>query len=159
MFTSDDKCSVDIEDHRFHYLVQSGIVYLVLADRGYPQKLAFVYLNEISQAFQSELQNTYGTAGGVDYLSRIETIDNQYAFLKFEKVINKKRKDFRDTNAKENIEKLNQELIEVGKIMTESFEMLVNRDKNLTQLSDKASDLRQSSRDVSNLLIIRSNYI
>ena len=29
--------------------------------------------------------------------------------------------------------------------MTESFELLLNRDKNLTQLADKASDLRHSS--------------
>jgi len=51
--------------------------------------------------------------------------------MKFEKQINRKRKDFRDTNAKENVDKLNQELLGVSQIMTESFEMLLNRDKNL----------------------------
>jgi hypothetical protein len=30
-----------------------------------------------------ELRNTYGTSGGIDYQSKIETIDNSYAFLKF----------------------------------------------------------------------------
>ena len=34
-------------------------------------------------------------------------------------------------NAQENIQKLNQELMDVNKIMTESFDMLLNRDKNL----------------------------
>jgi len=62
-----------------------------------------------------ELKNTYGTSG-VDYFSKIETIENSYSFLKFgmsskimvvEKVISKKRKDFRDTNATENLNKLN----------------------------------------------------
>ena len=43
---------------------------------------------------------------------------------------------------------MNQELLGVSKIMTESFEMLLNRDKNLTQLSTKAGDLRKSSRDL-----------
>ena len=61
-------------------------------------------------------------------------------------MINRKKKEFRDVNAKENIEKLNQELMDVGKIMTESFDMLLNRDKNLTQLTDKASNLRDGSR-------------
>lgn len=66
--------------------------------------------------------------------------------LATEKVINRKKKEFRDVNAKENIEKLNQELLDVGKIMTESFDMLLNRDRNLHQLSDKASNLRDGSR-------------
>ena len=48
-----------------------------------------------------------------------------------EKAINKKKRDFKDVNAAENISKLNKELMDVNKIMTESFEMLLNRDKNL----------------------------
>ena len=48
-----------------------------------------------------------------------------------ERVILKKKKEFKDMNKQENIDKLNQELIDVNKIMTESFEMLLNRDNNL----------------------------
>lgn len=51
--------------------------------------------------------------------------------LILERVVLKKRKEFKDMNAEENIERLNQELIDVNKIMTESFEMLLNRDNNL----------------------------
>ena len=100
------------------YLVKQGIVYLTLADTRYPQKLAFMFLSEISDSFKAELQNTYGSGSGVDHLSRIETIDSQYAFIKFgksfykltvmsEKQINMKLKEFRDVNAKQNIDKLN----------------------------------------------------
>ena len=64
---------------------KAGIVYLTMAESKYPQKLAFVFLSEVCQLFQLELQNTYGTASGVDYLSKIENIDSQYAFLKFGK--------------------------------------------------------------------------
>ena len=49
-------------------------------------------------------------------------------------MILKKRKEFKDMNAEENIERLNQELIDVNKIMTESFEMLLNRDNNLNKI-------------------------
>ena len=38
--------------------------------------------------------------------------------------------------------------MDVSKIMNESFEMLLNRDKNLNKLSEKATDLRQSSRNL-----------
>ena len=33
-----------------------------------------------------ELKNTYGSSSGLDYQSKIETIDNSYAFLKFGKI-------------------------------------------------------------------------
>lgn len=95
-------------------------------------------------------------------MSKIETIDSQYAFLKFgkhelysvssiflEKAINRKKRDFKDVNAAENISKLNKELMDVNKIMTESFEMLLNRDKNLNQISQKSTQIRDGSRDVS----------
>ena len=52
-----------------------------------------------------------------------------------EKSINKKKRDFKDINAAENINKLNKELMDVNKIMTESFEMLLNRDRNLKEVS------------------------
>ena len=32
-----------------------------------------------------EIKNTYGTSPGVDYMSKLETVENQYAFLKFGK--------------------------------------------------------------------------
>ena len=68
-----------------------------------------------------------------------------------EKTINSKKKGFRDMNAQENIEKLNQELMDVNKIMTESFDMLLNRDNNLNKIVSDSANLRESSQDVSNL--------
>ena len=60
-------------------------------------------------------------------------------------MINKKRKDFRDANAKENIDKLNQELVDIKNIMSESFEMLLNRDKNLNKLTELGKNLSEDS--------------
>lgn len=61
---------------------------MTVAERQYTQKLVFVFLQEIAHAFQDELRNTYGSANNIDYLSKIETIENQYAFLKFGKSTN-----------------------------------------------------------------------
>ena len=55
--------------------------------------------------------------------------------LATERVILKKKKEFKDANAQENLDKLNQELVDVNKIMTESFDMLLNRDNNLNKIS------------------------
>jgi hypothetical protein len=66
-------------------MTHDGIVYLVIAERTYPQKLAFVFLKDLDDCFQEELKNSYGTTGGIDYLSKIETIESSYSFIKFGK--------------------------------------------------------------------------
>lgn len=65
-----------------------------------------------------------------------------------ERVILKKKKEFKDANAQENLDKLNQELVDVNKIMTESFDMLLNRDNNLNKISAQSQTLRDSSKDL-----------
>lgn len=77
--------------------------------------------------------------------------------MKFERIINKKRKEYRDASTKENIDKLNMELGEVKNIMSESFEMLLNRDKNLNKLTELgkslADDSKRMKKDAKNLKI------
>jgi sugar-specific transcriptional regulator TrmB len=65
-----------------------------------------------------------------------------------EKVIAKKKKEFRDANAKENIDKLNQELMDIKSIMHENFDMILNRDKNLSKISQMSSELKDNSKKV-----------
>jgi vesicle transport protein SEC22 len=60
--------------YMFHYLIENGIVFLTLTDKGYPKKLAFQYLEELS----SEFGRLYG--------SQVDTVSRPYAFIKFGKV-------------------------------------------------------------------------
>ena len=61
-------------------------------------------------------------------------------------MIAKKRKEFRDSSAKENIDKLNQELLDIKSIMHENFDMILNRDKNLNKISQMSADLKDNSK-------------
>ena len=107
-----------------------------------------MFLKDVAEAFQDEIRNSYGTSAGIVYLSKIESIENSYSFLKFEKTITRKRKEFRDSSAKENIDRLNQELIDIKNIMHENFDMILNRDKNLSKISQMSSDLKDNSKKV-----------
>ncbi len=49
------------------YMIRNGVAFLTLAENKYPQKLAFLYLQDIADSFMDELKNTYGTTGGIDY--------------------------------------------------------------------------------------------
>ena len=57
-------------------MTKDGIVYLTIADKQYTAKLAFIFLNEIAGLFMDYIKNTYGSSPNVDYLSKIETIEN-----------------------------------------------------------------------------------
>eukprot|EP00349_Pseudokeronopsis_sp_Brazil_P006241 CAMPEP_0202964766 /NCGR_PEP_ID=MMETSP1396-20130829/8867_1 /ASSEMBLY_ACC=CAM_ASM_000872 /TAXON_ID= /ORGANISM="Pseudokeronopsis sp., Strain Brazil" /LENGTH=88 /DNA_ID=CAMNT_0049687133 /DNA_START=181 /DNA_END=447 /DNA_ORIENTATION=+ len=88
-------------------MTQNGVAYLVLAEKKYPQKLAFLYLQDIAENFIEHVRNQHGGTAGFDYQSKIETIDNSYAFLKFEGTISRRKREYKDFNTNENIEKLN----------------------------------------------------
>jgi hypothetical protein len=56
-------------------MTKQGVVLMCLAERKYPQKLAFVFLQEVGELFETELQTTYGTGSNVDYRTKIESIE------------------------------------------------------------------------------------
>ena len=55
----------------FHYIIENNVCYLTLAERAYPKKLAFQYLEELN----NEFSRLYG--------SQIDTVARPYAFIKF----------------------------------------------------------------------------
>ena len=55
----------------FHYIIENNVCYLTLAEKAYPKKLAFQYLEEL----QKEFSRLYG--------SQIDTVARPYAFIKF----------------------------------------------------------------------------
>lgn len=65
------KMSLEAGPYMFHYAIVSGIIFLTLTDKGYPKKLAFQYLDELSNEF-SRL-----------YLGQIDQATKPYQFIKF----------------------------------------------------------------------------
>jgi len=51
-----------------------------------------------------------------------------------ERLINRLRKEYKDSSSQTNIEKLNKELMDVNNIMKENIELLLNRDGALQNL-------------------------
>lgn len=65
------RMSIESGAFTFHYLIDSDVVYLSLAEKAYPKKLAFQYLEEL----QSEFSRLYG--------AQTEAVTRPYAFIKF----------------------------------------------------------------------------
>mmetsp|Transcript_131879 Transcript_131879/g.328838 ORF Transcript_131879/g.328838 Transcript_131879/m.328838 type:complete len:226 (-) Transcript_131879:101-778(-) len=145
------RCSVEgAGDHVFHYMMDDGVCYMALFDKGYPKNLAFAFLEDIHRLFQEELKREYGTSS-VDYRSRIETIEKPYYFIRFDRQITKKKAEFRDPQSSKALGRLNENLTEVSSIMRQNIDEILKRGENLEDVGRKANDLKDSSKKFKNM--------
>jgi Regulated-SNARE-like domain len=67
-----ERLSAEAGLHTFHVLNSGGVSFLTLAEKSYPKKLAYQYLEELS----SEFTRLYGG-------QQVESVSRPYAFIKF----------------------------------------------------------------------------
>jgi len=135
-----------VGDFIFHYITKDGVCYLALFDKGYPKNMSFAFLEEIHKLFQEDLKREFGSSGAVDYRSHIETIEKPYYFIKFDRQITKKKAEYKDPSSSKALNRLNENLTEVSSIMRQNIDEILHRGDNLDTISDKARDLRDTSK-------------
>jgi len=118
----------------FHYIIEAGVCYLTLSDRGYPKKLAFQYLEELSREFYAQ------------HAASIETVARPYAFIKFDTVIQRTRKQYLDTRTQRNITRLSEDLVEVQSIMTRNIQDVLAQGERLDHMAQMSNTLTSESR-------------
>jgi vesicle transport protein SEC22 len=67
-----ERLSAEAGAHTFHVLNQAGVCFLTLAERSYPKKLAYQYLEELA----NEFNRLYGG-------NQVDNVSRPYAFIKF----------------------------------------------------------------------------
>lgn len=117
-----------------HYIISNSIIYLCICDKTYPRKLAFSYLSEVS----NEFFNSHGNAA-------LTSAARPYGFSSFDNFLSKTKKIYQDQRAQSNLDKLNNELADVKKVMTKNIEDLLYRGDSLDKMSDLSSSLRNDS--------------
>ena len=126
----------------FHYLIKDMICYLTLTESSYPKRLAFVYLEEISDGFLEELTRDHGN----DWRRTIDTASRPYQFIKFDQYIQRKQREFVDPSSRQNATKLNQDLADIQSIMQKNIEEVLNRGEKLENVSKISGDLVHQSK-------------
>ena len=125
------------------YFIADNVIYLVIAEKSYPRKLAFSYLDELSKEFQT----SYG--------AKVDGVRKPYAFVGFGKFLrisftgdargdhacppdtfmSKTTRLYQDTRTASaggsHMDKLNDELQDVTRIMTKNMEELLWRGDSL----------------------------
>lgn len=134
--TAEPQASIESGAYSVHYLIASDIVYVAVTDRTYPRKLAFTYLSDISTEFSTTYPAAQVLAAGL----------RPYAFMEFDTFIQRTKATYSDARASQNLDKLNDELRDVTKVMTKNIEDLLYRGDNLERMGELSSRLRDDSK-------------
>ncbi|KAF2137271.1 uncharacterized protein K452DRAFT_278703 [Aplosporella prunicola CBS 121167] len=133
---SEPQASIEGGQYTVHYLINDALVFLCICDRSYPRKLAFTYLQDLCQEFTTVYPSQ-------QYLA---ATCRPYAFVEFDTFIQRTKKTYQDSRATQNLDKLNDELRDVTKVMTKNIEDLLYRGDSLERMGDMSSRLREDSR-------------
>ncbi|KAL8739826.1 MAG: hypothetical protein Q9190_007411 [Brigantiaea leucoxantha] len=133
---SEPQATIEADKYTIHYLISDSICFLAICDRSYPRKLAFTYLSDLATEFTTTYQSS-------QYLS---PSCRPYAFVEFDTFIQKTKKTYQDSRASANLDKLNDELRDVTKVMTKNIEDLLYRGDSLERMGDMSQRLREDSR-------------
>ncbi|KAL7480579.1 hypothetical protein ACHAW6_007719 [Cyclotella cf. meneghiniana] len=137
------RMSIDTNNNLiFHYLLRDSLCYLTLTEQSYPKRLAFLYLEEIADAFLESLANDHGDR----WREAVNTTARPYAFIKFDQVIQRKRKDFIDPTSRQNTTKLNEDLADIQSIMRKNINEVLNRGEKLENVSNISNNLVTESK-------------
>lgn len=134
--TSEAQASIDCGAYTLHYIIDSDIVFLCICERSYPRKLAFTYLSDLAREFTTTHPATQVHNPAL----------RPYAFMEFDNFIAKTKTTYADSRASQNLDKLNDELRDVTKVMTKNIEDLLYRGDSLEKMGELSSRLRDDSK-------------
>jgi len=132
--TSPARCTIEAGPCYYHYMIENGAVYLTLADRGYPRRLAFQYLSEVHLEFSRH------------HVSDLPRYSRPYACVAFEPRLSKMRRDYLDPQAPANIKKLNADLQDIHNIMQQNIQDVLQRGEKLDVMESRSSNLLSESK-------------
>lgn len=133
---SEPQASIDSGSYAYHYLISNDLCFICICDRSYPRKLAFTYLSDLASEFTTVYTESQYLAPSC----------RPYAFVEFDTFIQRTKKTYQDSRATQNLDKLNDELKDVTKVMTKNIEDLLYRGDSLERMGDISSRLREDSR-------------
>ncbi|KAI1458396.1 snare-like protein [Annulohypoxylon moriforme] len=132
---SEPQASIESGNYTLHYLIANDVVYICISERSYPRKLAFTYLSDLSFEFAQS------------YSAQLTSPSlRPYAFMEFDTFIGRTKALYADARAAQNLDRLNDELRDVTKVMTKNIEDLLYRGDSLDKMGEMSSRLRDDSR-------------
>lgn len=143
------RCTIETGPYMFHYYTENGVCYLVLCDKGFSKRLAYSYLEDLQNEFNSQ------------YGRKVPTVSRPYSLIEFDTYIQKAKKRVMDSRSRVHLSTLNSELQDVQRIMVQNIDDVLQRGAAISVLDNKASNLSvlsQKYKKDAHYLNLRSTY-
>mmetsp|Transcript_70508 Transcript_70508/g.146822 ORF Transcript_70508/g.146822 Transcript_70508/m.146822 type:complete len:226 (+) Transcript_70508:255-932(+) len=135
--SSPPQCTIEAGSYHFHYVIVDApgsagakICFLTLAEKGYPRRFAFDYLDDL----QKEFLQLHG--------QQIDSVERPYKFITFDTFIQKTKKLYMDTRTNRNHLKLmSEDLRDIQGIMTQNIQEVLGRGEKLETVTKQSNNL------------------
>jgi vesicle-associated membrane protein 7 len=131
--SQDSKMSYVYDKHVFHYVVESSITYLCMADEDAKRRIPFAFLDDIKNRFKSSYGNRAMTA--------IAFAMNE----EFSPVLKKQLEYYNSNPTADNIGRVKNTIHEVKDVMVHNIEKVLERGEKIELLVDKTDRLNQQA--------------
>jgi vesicle transport protein SEC22 len=121
------RLTLDAGRQLHNYIIEDGIVFLVVTESAYPKRLTFSFLASLHKEFTGYLR----TQDGEGWRSRLDTQGTAYAYLGFSRVLTNLRKEYADPASRSNAARLKEELSDVQSIMRANITEVLDRGERL----------------------------
>jgi vesicle transport protein SEC22 len=111
--------------------MDSGVCYLTLCDRSYPRNLAYSYLEELKIEFSEKFGQEVGTVARPYAFVKFGNLT--FIFMKKDSFIQKVKKQYKDSRSQRGVNRLNDELQDVTRIMTKNIQDVLGRGEALNR--------------------------
>jgi len=97
------------------YIIEQEVCFLALCERNFNKKLAYSFLEDLSQEFYSQ------------YGHKISTATRPYSFIEFDTYIQKAKRTYTANTGRRQLNALNNELQDVQRIMVQNIDDVLQR--------------------------------
>lgn len=133
---TEPRVTVEAGDHYlYHIWSRDGVAFVCLTDRVYPRRLAYSCLDDVASAFDRDYPP-----------DQVQRATRPYELIRFTNVLQRLKRSFQDVRSKQNIERLQADLVDVTNIMTANINELLERGTKLEKMSLLSTNLSQDAR-------------
>lgn len=113
--------SIASGNYVFYYMRRDNLLFLTMTESSYPKRVAFLYLDEVADTVLAELANEFQN----EWRTEVDRAARPFCFIHYDPLIQRKQREFRDARQQNN--KLQEDLSEIQSIMQQNIDQILNR--------------------------------
>eukprot|EP01100_Stratorugosa_tubuloviscum_P002948 TRINITY_DN16_c0_g5_i1.p1 TRINITY_DN16_c0_g5~~TRINITY_DN16_c0_g5_i1.p1 ORF type:complete len:257 (+),score=87.41 TRINITY_DN16_c0_g5_i1:109-771(+) len=140
----DTKKSYEYDDFIFHFQIHSGVTYMCMADKSFPRRICFLFLEDIKNRFlamygEEQIRRAMAYTMNEDFSRSLSSLTNYYS----------------NDPSVDRILQAKQQIEDTRQVMVENIELLLTRGEKIDLLVEKTDTLnvqaikyKQKSKDL-----------